>query len=334
MAFFSGGFCSSLFFCISVRMKPVIVLVVSLVFLAGCTSKPVKSVNTVSLTPPVVSHLPDLAPAQSGPPVAQSSYNPAASVQAAAHDASYESDGVFVSSHGSGPEGRLAPAVERVLYFGSSADGSVLRGPSREYVKLRESGYVEPVTAMQNAHGFGPGLGQESGLSDHIEGNVDSLGSGAVMALSGGSIHPGGFMGIVSHSDYFGSGGLMAPASVPGRGNSAAHPLLNTMSIGVSGDEMLPVPVSCSGGLATTEAAFARDGTSVNGDVVTGVSLYRVLSGSSRLVHGMFYPLGIGDSGLGGMYCAQDLIAGSGAPQGGVFLYESAFGGWGYFLPN
>jgi hypothetical protein len=347
------------------------VLLGSLVF-SGCAHRPIKAVNMVSLTP-----LPmPVSQLSQGASAVQSSYSSEQAVGEVVDAGAYQTDGVSVSSSGSGPGGRLAPATERVLYFGSSADGAVLHGPSREYVKLRESQYVEPAPVMA-ADSSSTASGMVS-VNERVTGNVDTLGSGAqvpqrkpasgVMGTLGTaastvdssslvpvpipnkSFAPPTDSSVLDHETWMRLAGYSSqvsetgqvPAQVPSR---VSDSLDGSMQFGVgrevfqSGGQDSPndymMSVSRVSSMRSVDPIPDSQVPPTQSDkIVKGVYLERVLSGASSPVGGYFYPLGISESGLAGMYRAQDLVAGSGAPQGGSFLYEPSMGGWGYFLPN
>jgi hypothetical protein len=263
-----------------------------------------------------------------------------------------------VAREGSGSGGRLSPVVERVLYFGPTSESGYQVGPSREYVKLRESEYVEPGVILENVESapVDSGASGASGTSGllmpeaRME-NINTLGSGESYWVEGPRKPNAGVVLIsellererspTPHSDvssgtYFGDIARMRTDDLPGNvdyGFPKLRPSLLDSEVpkSLAGEYPEDIVRMFGGDSRHSSRHVGESGIKV----INGISLARVLSGSPNPVRGVFYPLGVKDSSLEGMHKAEDMIRGMHEPlEGGLVLYEPAHGGWGYFLPG
>ena len=325
-------------------MRFLFILLVSMLALAGsgCAHKRVATVDNVILPPaqpPAV-------------PVARAEYDSERALRLGLE--SYVPDAA-VAREGSGSGGRLSPVVERVLYFGPTSEGAYQTGPSREYVKLRESEYVEPGVILENAEGTpaDSGVSRASGLlmpEARME-NINALGSGESHWVEGPRKPNAGVVLIsgllererspTPRSDappgaVFGNIARMRTDDLPDN-IDYGFPKLRPSLLDAEAPKV-------SGNNRASAGEFPEDIVRMHGrgdfretgiKVINGISLVRILSGSKNPVRGVFYPLGVEDSSLEGMHRAEDMIKGMHEPlEGGLMLYEPAHGGWGYFLPG
>jgi hypothetical protein len=386
-----------------------------MVFSTGCAHRRVRAVNMESLTP---------EPVEEVSPVVKAGYDSQAALRAVretyvadvpAGGAGYSAGSGVGYATGSGVGGRLAPAVERVLYFGDSQDGAVKYGPTREYVRLREPEYRGAPVILED-----PSL-EVSHLGTQVDANVNALGSGLALTdvepeekkspfvfVLGESLESqSNFLGasvpevpfahrvfkmknypppselddlsleeleirVLGYSPRSASVVGSLPKSSPKSSSKSlpkSSPRLFSKPSFDSVSESIPILPSSSSKVSPIRDPFTQvdwsgknhemgmvfqmeprsqavsrsslsfefpEGSPGFGEqVVHGIPLVRVLSGSTADIAGMFFPLGISDRSLRGLYRAQDLISVSGVDYpGACFRYEDEHGGWGYFVPD